>query len=151
MSLTAIELLDLMEDVIDGEEEKRSEKEKLQEWSPEYNDQYYGDEEDFSDEEDYDDEDYATDEWGDDEEEDDWEDEDEWGDEEDAYDYYGESMIPKQVKIRGGKLVKIAAHQKRRMTSKQKMALAAARKRAHTGMANRQRAKSMKVRAQKGM
>lgn len=144
MSLTAIELLDLMENVI-GEDET-SEDEKLREWSPEYNDQFYGDEDDFSDEEDYDDEDYASDEWGDDEEEDDWEDE-----EDDAYDYYGESIVPKQVKIRGGKLVKIAAHQKRRMTSKQKMALAAARKRAHTGMANRLRAKSMKVRSQKGM
>lgn len=144
MSLTAIELLDLMEDVI-GEENTS------EEWPPDYNDQYYGDEEDYSDEDEYDDEDYATDEWGDDEDEYSYDDEEDEEDYEDAYDYYGESIIPKRVKISGGKLIKVPAHQKRRMTSKQKAAWKAAQRRAHTASANRNRAKSMKVRAQKGM
>lgn len=146
MSLNATELLELMENVI-GEEEE-SDFDQTEEWAPDYNDQYYGDEEDYSDDDYYDDEDYASDEWGDDEDEYEYDDEE---DDPDAYDYYGESIIPRRTKISGGKLVKVAAHQKRRMTSKQKMALAAARKRAHTGMANRARAKSMKVRTQKGM
>lgn len=48
--------------------------------------------------------------------------------------------------VRDGKVVKKNVARKKKLTSKQKAALAKARKKAHTGSANKARAKSMKVR-----
>lgn len=74
----------------------------------------------------------------DDEECDDDEDEEEEDDEETS-----EGMVKARKAIRGGKMVLIKAHKARKMTPKQKMALAKARKSAFKGGAKMKRAKSM--------
>lgn len=51
--------------------------------------------------------------------------------------------------VRGGKVIRKQMKRKKRMSSKQKQALAKNRKKAHTGSANKARAKSMKVRSKK--
>lgn len=51
--------------------------------------------------------------------------------------------------IRGGKLVKITKHAKKRLNAKQKMALRKARAKSHTATAMRNRMKSLKIRARK--
>lgn len=54
--------------------------------------------------------------------------------------------------VRDGKVVtKKVTTRKKRLTSAQKKALALARKKAHTGSANRARAKSLKVRSKRGL
>jgi hypothetical protein len=115
MSINANELLELMEEILDGDAE-------------------YIEEEDS-------------------EEEDDWSDEedDEEDDEDDDEDDQDETMVKAHTVMQDGKKVKIGAHVKHKMSSKQKAALAKNRKLAGKGSAKIKRMKSLNKGRQAGL